>query len=552
MPVCPGARDYAWRVPTASVDRVAAGGAALARGEWARARAEFEAALTERESPEALEGLGRACWWLDDVRASSEARERSYRLYRERGDVRGASRLACQLARQAAVFRGELAVANGWTQRARRLLADVDDSPEHAILAVHEALVAFLFASDAETARERAVAGAGLARRFGLTDLEILAMALEGVSLVAEGEVAAGMRLLDETTAAAIGGEMREVEQIAQTCCFMIFACERVRDFDRAGQWCTQMKEYCQRAGLPSLFAICRTHYATVLTERGEWSEAEAELLGASEQLALRPGQAVEGTARLGELRRRQGRFEEAAGLFDRVAFHPRAQIGHAALALDRGDAGAAAGWGERFLRQVPESDRTQRAHGFELLVRARAALGGIDGARGALAELAGVAESVESDLLRAAFAFASGIVEAAAGAPELARGLLEDSVDRYERARLPFEAAEARAALAEVLRSLGQGKAAERETHLAAQAFERLGARAAARRAKAPSRGVLSARELEVLRLVSEGLTDREIAERLFLSPHTVHRHVSNILIKLGQGSRTAAAAHAARRGVL
>jgi LuxR family transcriptional regulator, maltose regulon positive regulatory protein len=531
---------------------VEAGGVALARGEWARARAEFEAALAERESPEALEGLGRACWWLDDVQASSEARERSYRLFRERDDFSGASRLACQLARQAAVFGGEPAVASGWTQRARRLLADVDECAEHAMLAVHEAFVAFMFASDAEKARERAVAGVELARRFGLMDVEMLGMALEGVSLVAEGEVAAGMRLLDETTAAAIGGEMREVEQIAQACCFMIYACERVRDFDRAGQWCTQMKEYCRRAGLPSLFAVCRTHYATVLTERGEWSEAEAELLGAGEQLALRPGQAVEGIARLGELRRRQGRFEEAAQLFARVGFHPRAQIGHAALALDRGDPDAAAGWAERFLRQVPESDCTQRAHGFELLARARAALGDIEGARAVLGELAGVTELVESELLRAALAFASGIVEAAAGAPELARGLLEDAVDRYERGRLPFEGAEARTALAEVLRGLGQGKAAERETHQATQAFQRLGATAAARRARAPSAGGLSARELEVLRLVSEGMTDRDIAERLVLSPHTVHRHVSNILVKLGQSSRTAAAAHATRQGLL
>jgi hypothetical protein len=103
---------------------------------------------------------------------------------------------------------------------------------------------------------------------------------------------------------------MRQIELIGQTGCYMIRACERVRDFDRAGQWCRQMKEFCERADLGSLFAICRTHYASVLTLRGEWSEAEAELLGARDQLALRPGQALEGIARLGELRRRQGRVK--------------------------------------------------------------------------------------------------------------------------------------------------------------------------------------------------------------------------------------------------
>jgi LuxR family maltose regulon positive regulatory protein len=539
--------------PTKAVqltDRIAAGFAALERGAWQEARKAFEAVLTERESAEALEGLGRACWWLDDVETVSEARERAYRLCRERGDITGAARLALQLAADAVIFRGEEAVFNGWTGRARRMLSDVEECPEHALLAVHDAFFAFMGTGDTETARARAVAGAELARRFGLVDLEMLALAVQGVSLVAEGEVPKGMQLLDEATAAATGGEMRDVELIGQACCFMIYGCERVRDFDRAAQWCTRVKEFCRRSGLPSLFAVCRTHYATVLTERGDWSEAEAELLGAGEQLALRPAQAVEGIARLGELRRRQGRLEETAELLDRVSFFPKAQLSQAALALDLGDPPTVTAWAERFLRQVPEPDRTQRAHGFELLARARAALGDIDGARAAVADLAEVADAVESELLRAALSLAHGVVEAAAGARDAARGLLEDAVDRYERRGLPFEAAEARTALADVLRQMGQAKAAEDEARRAPEAFDRLGAAAAARRAKAPGAGALSERELQVLRFVADGLGDREIAERLVVSPHTVHRHVSNILAKLGVSSRAAAAAHAARQG--
>ena len=112
----------------------------------------------------------------------------------------------------------------------------------------------------------------------------MLALALGGAALVAEGEIADGMRRLDEATAAATGGEMRDVDLIGQTWCFMIYGCERVRDFDRAGQWYTRMREFCSRTRLPSLLAVCRTHYATVLTERGEWGDAEAELVGAAEQ----------------------------------------------------------------------------------------------------------------------------------------------------------------------------------------------------------------------------------------------------------------------------
>ena len=131
------------------------------------------------------------------------------------------------------------------------------------------------------------------------------------------------------------------------------------------------------------------------------------------------------------------------------MAFHPRAQLGQAALALDRGDPEVAVGWAERFLRQVHESDRTQRAHGFELLARSRAAIGDIAGARDALAELAAVTEAVHSEPLRAALALAAGVVDAQGGQLESARALLEDAVDHYERCGMPSEAARARVALA-------------------------------------------------------------------------------------------------------
>ena len=322
-----------------------------------------------------------------------------------------------------------------------------------------------------------AASGRELARRFGLVDLEMFALAIEGASLVASGELARGMGQLDEATAAALGGEIRQLELVGLTCCFMIYACERVRDFDRAGHWCTRMKEYCERNGLRSVTAVCRTHYATVLTERGQWPDAEAELVSASELLAERPVLQAEAIARLGELRRLQGRLDETGALLDRVAFHPRAQLGQAALALDRGDPEGAVGWAERFLRQLPEADRTQRAHGFELPARSRAALGDVAGARAAVAELAAVAEAVHSEPLRAALAFTSGVVEAQSGQPESARALLEDAVDHYERCGMPYETAHARLALAGVLRSLGQDKAGRSEERHASQTLERMGA---------------------------------------------------------------------------
>ena len=549
------------RMQDASVpDLVRLGQDALTRGAWLEARELFEHALQDAEIPEALEGLGQACWSVDDVAGVADARERAYRLYRERGDDRGAARLALALAEDALIFRGEEAVSNGWSERARRLLADLDPSPEHAELAVRDAFFAFMLAGDMAEARRRANDAVELSGRFGMFDLEMHARAIDGVARVAEGLVAEGMRLLDEATAAATSGEMRDAELIASTCCWMIYGCERVRDFPRAAQWCERVRDFTERHGLTSLLGVCRNHYAMVLALAGAWADAEAELNGAAEQLALRPAQATEGVARLGELRRRQGRHDEAARLLEEVAFLPEAQIWRGLLALDRGDHAEAANIAERLLRQVPMSDRLQRVHAYEILARAHAELGDLAAAREALANVEVVADDVGTMTMRAAAALVGGVVALASREPNRSRALLEDAVDLYVRSKMPYEAAEARLLLARALSALDQPDRATAEAARAADAFERLGAVHGERLARemipsaAKSRpaGVLSKREIEILALVGEGLSDKAIAEHLTISEHTVHRHISNILTKLNVSSRAAAAAQAAKLGLL
>lgn len=536
-------------------DLLSAGEGALARGAWKTARTTFQELLEKEETPEALEGLGRACWWADDVHALFAARERAFQLYRDRGDDHAAARLALHLAEDSLLFRGEPAVFNGWMERARRLLEGRPTGQEHALLAVREAFYGVLLGDDPTSARGRAVEAIELARRFDLFDLEMLARSIEGVALVAEGEVAEGMRRLDEATAAATGGEMRDIELIALTCCFMITACERTRDFDRAAQWCLRVQEYCERFGLRSLFAVCRAHYGGVLTARGDWTEAERELVGAGEELAARPAQASEFVVRLAELRRRQGRLDEAKDLLDEIAFFPEAQAGLAAIALDRGDGSRARDLAERFLRQVPERDRTERAHGLELMIRARVALGDLEGTDPLVAELRRLADDIPTPLLRAAAAHAEGLVAAASGAGQAARAALQDAVDLYEQNGLLFEASEARLALAAVHHEAGATDRSIEEAERALERLDRLGASHARERAASllrelgpppDRRSPLTPREEEVLRLVAQGLGDRQIAERLGLSEHTVHRHVSNILTRLGVPSRAAAVARA------
>jgi len=145
---------------------------------------------------------------------------------------------------------------------------------------------------------------------------------------------------------------------------------------------------------------------------------------------------------------------------------------------------------------------------------------------------------------LRASAALAEGLLAAALDEHERARRLLEDAVDRYERSGAPFEAAQARLALAGVLTALGRNDRAALESAGAVRALRALGA-------VGDRRTTVTPREREVLALLADGLTNRQIAERLVVSEHTVHRHVANILRKLDLPSRSAAAAHAVRAGL-
>lgn len=542
------------------------GRAALDRGDWVGARKAFEAALEAGEDPDALEGLAWAAWWLNDAASLFKARERAYLLYRERDDRVSAARVATWIASDCCDFRGEAAVARGWRQRARRLLDGLPDVPERAWLAFHEGAYALELEDDTATARERAVEASGVARGLGLGDVEVLALALEGLALVTEGAVDQGMRRLDEAGAAATGGEVRDRIVTTWTLCYLIYACERARDLDRAAQWCRRMEEISARLTFDLGLGVCRVHYAGVLMLRGEWARADTELARAGELLArLRPPLVAESTARLGELRRRQGRVEEAARLFERSGPHPIAVLGRAAVALDAGDAATAAETVGDLLAAIPGVSITQRADALEILSRARVRLGDLDGATASAAELADVAGAIGTNPLRAMAAAARGLVEAARQDPEGARRRFTEAVDLFERSGLPYEAARMRIELARTLQALGRAEAAVSQGAAAARRLRELGAvadaalaealagreePATAPRARSALPG-LTERETEVLRLVARGMSDREIALHLSISPHTVHRHVSNVLTKLALPSRAAAAAHAARHGL-
>jgi ATP/maltotriose-dependent transcriptional regulator MalT len=264
----------------------------------------------------------------------------------------------------------------------------------------------------------------------------------------------------------------------------------------------------------------------------------------------------------LAELRRRRSDPAEAALLLHRAGPGTGTQLCLARLALDRGDALRAVELLERLLRQLPEQRKLDRSPALELLIHARVARGELDEAASTLEALREVTQVVGTPALRACADLAEGVLLAARGLHDRARPLLEDSVDRFEKVGAPYEAARAKLELATSLVALDRGEVAEREATAALSSLLELGAEVEVERARrllhAAARGErttlheVTTREREVLSLLAEGLTNKQIAERLVLSEHTVHRHVTNILRKLDLPSRTAAAAYAVRSGLL
>jgi DNA-binding CsgD family transcriptional regulator len=534
-----------------------AGWVALGAADWDGARVAFESELVAAETAAALDGLARARWWLSDVPGAIEAWERAYTAYRRDGMDEAAAHVAVLLAREHAAGSGNDVLANGWLARARDLLTTHPDSVELGWVSLVEAERAADPASALDHAEQALAAG----RRTRNPELELAALGQAGLAEIALGRVEEGITRFDQGMVACAAGEPRDLRTIGDLYCAANLAAEITLDVGRFEQWTAVVMAFMQRTGHPDLLTFCGTCCADVLHAAGQWEQGEGWLTRTLGQLAAsgQKARCVHPATRLASLRVAQGRLEEAEALLVGYEDLPEADRAVVALHLARGQTALAAA---RLHRRLNETGRHNLVSVplLALLVEVQLAQPDLAGAGNTAAALVGIAESSRQARADAEAELALGAVRAAAGDGEGSRAHLDRSLGLFVRLRMPHAAARVHLALAEALRETDPAAAAH-EAGQALRVFDELGAGRDADRAAAFLRsigvagrtgpklvGQLSKREVEVLRLLGHGLTNAEIAARLFISTKTVATHVGNLFAKLQLRNRAEAAAFAQR----
>lgn len=537
---------------------MAAGESALEAGDWGSARDSFRAALDLAQTAEALNGLGQALWWLGETRNSIDYRERAYAEFRRRPDPVQAVNIALVLCVHYEANIGNAAASAGWLARATRLVEEFELEDFRGWLLLMESAEA----EDPAVAEKLARETKALAGRSGDIDLELCALAQIGSCLVNQGRVDEGLAFLDEAMAGSLGGEGGNFDTVVFTSCNMIGSCTRCAEFERAVQWIHAADRFTERYGCPFLHVYCRTLYGSVLVATGDWTRAEEELKTAlKESRGSQPTLHSLAAATLAELRIAQGRIEEAERLVTGIENQGPAGPAVAAIHLARGKPSLAATVISRALETAAQN-QIERALLLELQGEAEIAQGRHETAADGGRELAELGSALDCEVIVARGKRLWGHALAIAGKGAAARAHLEAALSEFVRLGMPFETARTQLMLAETLRALDP-EVAVAEARAALAIFEDLGANGEADATAALLRelgikaarsgpkglGTLTKREQEVLALLGEGLSNPEIAERLYLSRKTVEHHVASVLSKLGARNRAEAAAESVRR---
>ena len=532
-------------------ERLVRGRQCYERRAWREARDLL--ATCDRASPledADLERLAVASFLTGEDEASDDAWRRAYRRYVERGERSGAVRCGFWLA-----FRllnsGDLPGADGWIARMERLLGDAGDSSENGQLQYLTGLLA-VFSGDLPKADADLGRSVQLAERNGDTDLSTLARLALCRVFIFRGDIPGGVRLLDEAMVAVLSGETSPVV-VGDSYCTAIDACHDVFDVRRGQSWTTAFTRWCAtQPDLVPYAGLCLVHRAEFLQLKGAWVEAMAQAGLARARLSSPVIQLSLGAAiyQQGELRRLRGQFAEAERCYREANEHGRdPQPGLALLRLAQGKRQAAARAIERALAEA--GDRVSRPPLLAAYVEVELALGDVTAARDACDELLEVARALGSPMLTAVSDRATGAVLLADGDARAALAPLRRASSGFRGLEAVYDVATTGVLVARARRTLGDEEGARFELAASRATFERLRARPDLALLDGQGRGrggagehALTAREVQVLRLVARGLTNRSIGVDLGLSERTVDRHVSNILTKLGVSSRAAATA--------
>jgi len=478
--------------------------------------------------------------------------ERAHHSHLEAGETLPAVRNAVWMG-LILLTRGEMGPGGGWIGRAQRLVERVPgDSIERGYLLMplafqHEAT------GDFESGAAVAAEAASMAERFGHADGFALATHAQGAMLIKAGRVQEGLALLDEAMVAVTARELSPIVT-GIVYCGVILACQEAFEVGRAGEWTAALTRWCE--GQPDVLAFtgrCLVHRAEILQLNGDWPDALEEAQRAKQRFIDTRNEGRVGLAlyREAELQRLLGEFEDAETAYreaSRYGWEP--QPGLAQLRLAQGSVEAAL---STIRRVVDESTEPLKRVGLlPAYVEIMLAAGNVEAASRASLELEQLAERYESAMLTGMVAFSRGAVLHAEGDANAALAALRRAADVWQQLEAPYEVARTRELIGLACRALRDDDAATLELDAARAAFEELRAqpdfeRVAAHLAReyGSSHG-LTPRELDVLRLVAAGRSNKQIATELVISEHTVARHVQNIFAKLDVTSRTAAASFA------
>jgi class 3 adenylate cyclase len=500
-----------------------AGREAVRRRDWASA---FEL-LSEADkagdlSAEDVELLGQAALWAGRFDTHSDANERAYAAYLEEGNKTRAAYMATTLAHE---LKNQLqaSVASGWLARAKRLLDESEESPEHGYWALQRSLVALGEHDFDESYRQGKVAEE-IGKRFGDRSLEVRGMQRQGAALLEKGEVAEGKLLLDEASAAALGGELDPYSTLV-VYCNTIGACREVADYESAGQWSERASQFCDANSMSAFPGMCRVNHAEVMRFKGRLSEAE-ELAGqAGEELRMWcPRIAGAAFYELGEARLRLGDLAQAEQAFREADEHGHSgEPGRSILRLIRGEGKGA--WSS--IRRVLADESAGLAArtlylpaGVEIAVAA----GELEAAGRYKDELDKAARIFDTSALKAAASYARGLIRLAEGDADPAEACFRNARTLWESTGASYDAARAREQRGLALRLGGDEEAAVWDLEAAAARFERLGA---ARDAERVARHLMR----DVSKTVMKTFLFTDIVGSTQLAASLEDRHWNNVL---------------------